>query len=90
MKVGGLKDPSIYSTILGLTSYTPPSFTPPFEPSDWGSDHNLPKRLFEVLLQALFRGFCEGSGLVKRGVTWRSMVLITYLVTVVITQLYLG
>ena len=29
MKVGGLKDPSIYCTILGLISYTLPSFIPP-------------------------------------------------------------
>ena len=27
----GKRTPSIYSTILGLISYTPPSFTPPFE-----------------------------------------------------------
>ena len=36
MKVGRLKRaPSIYSSILGLISYTPPSFTPPCEPSDY-------------------------------------------------------
>ena len=42
MKVGqvDLRIPSIFSTILGLISHTPPPFTPPFEPLDtWG----LPK-----------------------------------------------
>ena len=32
--MGGLKGPSIYSSISGLISYTPPSSTPPFEPSE--------------------------------------------------------
>ena len=37
MKVAELKDLSIYSTILRLFSYTPPSFVPPFEPFEAGS-----------------------------------------------------
>ena len=51
---------------------------------------------FEFLLQPddmekLGSGLYElRTKLVLRGPTWRSMVLITYLVTVVITRLYLG
>ena len=34
MKIGGLRVLSIYSAIFGLISFTPPSFIPPFEPSE--------------------------------------------------------
>ena len=34
LKLGGLKDPYVDSTISGLISFTPPTFIPPFEAPD--------------------------------------------------------